>query len=82
MKYVADINELDLSKQYTYADYLTWRFDERVELIKGWIYKMSPAPRRIHQKVVITLSSIFWKFFKEQRCEVYQSHFDVRLHST
>ena len=79
MKYITDINELDFSKQYTYADYLTWRFDDRVELIKGWIYKMSPAPRRVHQKIEITISSSLWNFFKEQRCEVYQSPFDVRL---
>lgn len=43
--------QLDLSKTYTYADYLTWDFDERIELIKGWIYKISPAPRRLHQKI-------------------------------
>ena len=49
MKPITDFAQLDLNKQYTYADYLTWRFKERVELIKGWIYKMSPAPRRIHQ---------------------------------
>jgi len=49
--FIYDINELDFSKQYTYADYLTWRFKERVELIKGWLFKMSPAPRRRHQEI-------------------------------
>jgi len=39
---ITDINQLDLSKQYTYADYLAWNFKDRVELIKGWIHKMSP----------------------------------------
>ena len=51
MKTITDISQLDFKKQYTYADYLTWRFEERVELIKGWLHKMSPAPRRIHQKI-------------------------------
>jgi hypothetical protein len=37
--------DLDLSKQYTYADYLNWHFEERVELIKSWVHKMSPAPK-------------------------------------
>ena len=36
---VTDFSQLDLNKTYTYADYLTWRFQERVELIKGWIIK-------------------------------------------
>ena len=76
---VTDFSELDLNKTYTYADYLTWRFQERVELIRGWIYKMSPAPKRLHQKVETALSSRLFNFFKKEHCEVYQSPFDVRL---
>ena len=45
------IEEPDLSGRYTYADYLTWRMDEMVELIQGKIYKMSPAPGSVHQKI-------------------------------
>jgi hypothetical protein len=41
--------DLDLNKIYTYADYLKWQFEERVELILGKIYKMG-VPNRIHQK--------------------------------
>ena len=48
---ITDINELDLTKTYTYADYLTWQFDEMVELIKGKVFKMSPAPSSKHQRV-------------------------------
>ena len=29
---ITDINHLDFSKKYSYADYLTWHFDEMVEL--------------------------------------------------
>lgn len=77
---VTDFSQLDLNKTYTYADYLTWRFQERVELIKGWIYKMSPAPKRLHQEVEIALSTEFYNFFKKENdCKVYQSPFDVRL---
>jgi hypothetical protein len=52
---VNDIKDLDFSKQYTYADYLTWTFKERVELIKGWIHKMSPAPLDKHQRIASSL---------------------------
>jgi hypothetical protein len=37
-------SDLDLSKSYTYADYLTWDFAERLELIKGKIFKMEFTP--------------------------------------
>jgi hypothetical protein len=43
-EYIYDIKALDLSKRYSYADYLLWRFKERVELFKGKVFEMSPAP--------------------------------------
>jgi Uma2 family endonuclease len=77
---ITDFSQLDLTKTYTYADYLTWRFNERVELIKGWIHKMSPAPRPLHQEVETALSSELYTFFKKNKaCKVYNSPFDVRL---
>ena len=37
------------NKLYTYKDYLTFTDDERIEIIEGEIFNMSPAPARIHQ---------------------------------
>ena len=48
---ITNINDLDLEKTYSYADYLTWKFQERLELIRGKIFKMSPAPSTFHQKI-------------------------------
>ena len=79
MSQITDFSQLDLKKQYTYADYLTWNFDDRLELIKGWIYKMSPAPRRKHQKVSFQLLMSFGNYFNTKSCEVYEAPFDVRL---
>jgi Uma2 family endonuclease len=76
---ITDINQLDLTKQYTYADYLTWQFAERVELIKGWVYKMSPAPSRLHQRISQIVSSEIYNYVKGGTCEVYSAPFDVRL---
>ena len=45
-KIINNINQLDLNGTYSYADYLLWQFKERVELIKGKIFEMSPAPNR------------------------------------
>ena len=79
METITDISQLDPNKQYTYADYLTWRFEERVELIKGWLYKMSPAPKRRHQRVSVNLLVGFATFLQDKTCQVYDAPFDVRL---
>jgi hypothetical protein len=79
MKPITDISQLDLTKQYTYADYLTWQFDDRLELIKGWIYRMSPAPKRKHQRIEAKIFSILFNHLDKCSCQVYNSPFDVRL---
>lgn len=80
MKVITNISQLDLNKQYTYADYLTWQFSERVELIKGWVYKMSPAPKRRHQAVQMALSNLLYNSLVE-KCSIYTAPFDVLLNS-
>ena len=79
MQPVLNFSDLDLTKQYSYSDYLLWQFHERVELIRGYILKMSPAPNRFHQTVSLNVSSSFFQKFKHQSCNVYAAPFDVRL---
>ena len=76
------INDLDLTKTYTYSDYLTWQFDEYVELIKGKIFRMSPAPMRRHQHVSNKLSTIFSNYLEGKTCNIYSAPFDVRFTKT
>ncbi len=71
--------DLDLNKTYTYADYFKWQFEERVELIKGKIFKMSPAPNRFHQKIAGKLYIDMSLFLGNSSCEVYMAPFDVRI---
>ena len=72
---------LDLTKTYTYADYLTWTFDERVELIKGKLFNMSPAPAPRHQDVLFKLGLVFGNYLVNEgsQCKAYPAPFDVRL---
>lgn len=72
-------NDLDPNGIYTYADYLKWTFDERIELIKGKIFNMSPAPARRHQKISGKLFTLISNFLEGKPCEVYSAPFDVRL---
>lgn len=76
---ITDINQLDLNKTYTYADYLLWKFKERIELFKGKIFKMSPAPARIHQKLLLNFTRTFDNYFIKHSCELYFAPFDVRI---
>jgi len=70
---------IDYDKIYTYADYLKWRFKERIEILKGKVYKMSPAPARLHQGASSELSRVFLNHFYKSACKVYVAPFDVRL---
>jgi len=73
------IDDLDFSKTYTYADYYSWRFEERLELIKGKIFKMSPAPGGDHQQIALGIASALYVFLEGKQCKVYTAPFDVRL---
>ena len=76
---ITDIQQLDLSKQYSYADYLTWQFSERVELIKGWVHKMSPALNVKHQRISGILFNQVFNYLNGNTCQVFHAPFDVRL---
>jgi Uma2 family endonuclease len=76
---VKQFNEIDASLTYSYANYLNWLFPERVELIKGKIFKMSPAPSRVHQEVAGSIFLNLGIFLKDKPCKVYSAPFDVRF---
>lgn len=76
---ITDINQLDLNKTYSYADYLLWQIKEKIELFKGKILAMSPTPARYHQKIVGNIHGILFPIFKGKKCELYTAPFDVRI---
>ncbi|MEM6299864.1 MAG: Uma2 family endonuclease, partial [Bacteroidota bacterium] len=79
---ITSLDQLDLSKTYSYADYLNWRFDEMVELLRGRIFKMSPAPSRKHQEISMNLIGVLLPYFKrDTTCKLYHAPFDVRLYN-
>jgi len=79
---VTDFDELDLNGTYTYADYLLWQFKERVELIKGRIFKMSPSPNTSHQLISSKLQGNLFVHLKDKACYLFSAPFDVRLFDT
>jgi Uma2 family endonuclease len=76
---ITSLDQLDTNKTYSYADYLKWQFDERVELIKGKLFKMSPAPSRKHQKIASIFHGQLYQFLNSKSCQLYFAPFDVRM---
>ncbi|MEY4934450.1 MAG: hypothetical protein RIS64_809 [Bacteroidota bacterium] len=79
MEKVTQLSQLDGNSIYNYADYLTWQFEQTVELIRGKILQMA-SPSRKHQDISWELSGQFYNFFRNRQCRSYSAPFDVRLY--
>jgi Uma2 family endonuclease len=75
---ITSIDQLDENKKYSYADYLTWKFEGYVELLRGKLSKMA-APTSDHQRMVLRLGTLFDNYLADNPCKVYPAPFDVRL---
>ena len=72
------VEEPDSSITYTYADYLQWKFEERLELFRGKIFKLS-SPNTRHQDISRNILVPVALFLKKKSCKVFAAPFDVRL---
>ncbi|MGY4675086.1 Uma2 family endonuclease [Ursidibacter arcticus] len=79
MSVITSLEQLDLNRSYSYSDYLLWQLKERVEIIKGKILAMSPAPNRLHQNISLKLTGHLLKVFPSDKCKLYVAPFDVRF---
>jgi len=71
------VEDPDMSGSYTAKDYLSWQLDELVELIRGKIYKMSPAPSSNHQDISIQFLDQMLDYFRNKECSIFHAPFDV-----
>ena len=79
MTAITSISQPDPSKTYTYADYLTWKLDEFVELIKGKLLRPMSGPSSRHQQYSTNLIAKIRPLLKGKACRVYAAPFNVRL---
>ncbi|MEO0580816.1 MAG: Uma2 family endonuclease [Bacteroidota bacterium] len=79
---ITHINQLDLEGKYSYADYLTWQVKERLELWRGKIALISPAPNTDHQRISSNLHGAIWSFLKPHHWQIFSAPFDVRFPSS
>lgn len=80
MMKITQLSQLDLEATYSYADYLTWQLDKTVELIKGKVMLVTPAPNVKHQSIVTNLGGVLYQFFYKKPCKLFYAPFDVRLY--
>ena len=79
-----DINEakepvMNYDKLYTYGDYLKFEFEEMVEIIRGKLFRMSPAPKTKHQQVSMNILRTFLPKLKDKTCNIFHAPTDVVL---
>jgi Uma2 family endonuclease len=72
------VEEPDPYLTYTYADYMSWKFKERLELFRGKIFKMG-APNTQHQVVSMKLSYKLYGYLQNKECRAFVAPFDIRL---
>lgn len=75
---ITRLDQLDFTKKYTYADYLEWKIQERIELIRGYVWEMS-APNRRHQRIAGDFYGYVWNYLRNKPSQVFSAPFDVRL---
>lgn len=75
----SDVDQLDPHGYYTYEDYMTWTFPERVELYRGTPHLLSPGPNRRHQTILTYVFGSMFFYFNDSGCSLFVAPFDVRL---
>lgn len=64
---------------YTYRQYQQTRSDERMEIIDGVVYDMSPSPTVKHQRVVLNFGEVVNRHFRGKECTPFVAPMDVVL---
>lgn len=64
---------------FNYTDYVAWKFKERIELIKGRIFKMCAAPSLTHQRISANIEKKLDQFLENATCKFFHAPVDVRL---
>jgi len=62
---ISSLNEIDFSAIYSYADYMRFAFEDRLEIIKGHIFTMR-VPARVHQEVFGVIFNQLYNFLRKK----------------
>lgn len=65
-------------ERFTFADFLAWEKDERIEIIDGEVVMLATSSR-LHQKISGEIFRQLANYLDGKECEVYSAPFAVRL---
>lgn len=77
--HVSKVAEIDLSGIYSYAEYYRWKSQDRLELIRGKVFRMNPEISLTHQRWCGYLYVKLYAYLSDKNAEVFLAPFDVRL---
>lgn len=78
-QHISNVAEINLSGIYSYENYLGWRSEERLELIRGQVFKMSPITSVTHQRWCGFMYVKLYEYLSDKKAEVFIAPLDVRL---
>jgi len=76
---ISKVSDLDFSETYSYADYFRWKFEDRMELVRGKVFKLLSVSSTLHQQVCGLLYIKLCASLIPHGFEVFIAPFDVRL---
>lgn len=62
--------------KYSYADYLEWETEKRLELIEGIPFELFPSPSTTHQRISSKIAFETLTHFKNKKSEVFIAPFE------
>ena len=71
--------DLDPNGSYTYSDYLSWTFEERLELFRGRISLQPRSYTPLHQTVMGNLVCLLYPIARISGLSLFHGPLDVRL---
>lgn len=78
-QHISKVAEISLSQIYSYANYLGWKSEDRLELIRGQVFKMSPLTSATHQRWCGFMYAKLYEYLSDKEAEVFIAPLDVRL---
>jgi|GEM_PF-3765026 len=72
-------SDLNLNKTYSYADYLKWTFEERIEIIKGKAYKMTFDEYVEKEALPDIIFNEFSRYLKDKSGKIHFVPFNIQV---
>lgn len=77
--HISKVAEMNLLGLYSYGNPFRWKSEERIELIRGEVFRMSPVNSLTHQRWCGFIFVKLYDYLSDKIGEVFMAPFDIRL---